>query len=705
VPGVVRWFVVASMSGLAGTHVPRSTPAALAAGVQNPVQIENAKAGTRTWRLTSPARDREIEGYASLTSVSKGGTIHLLVSTSAPSYQIDVYRMGWYGGLGARQVAGPIQQTGRRQPMPAADPATGLIDCNWTHPYALTTANARDASDWPSGVYLAKLTARGSQKQSYVIFVVREDARRSDFLFQSSVTTMQAYNNWGGKSLYTFNSVDGRNATKVSFNRPYGASPWDVDAAQGVGAGEFLTNVQPPDQTPSAGFEYNMVRFLEREGYDVTYATNLDTHRDGASLMNHRGFLSVGHDEYWSWAMRNHVEAARGRGVGLGFFSGNSCYWQVRFEPSPATRGADRVMVCYKGTSDPHHADPATRHLTTDKWRRAAVNRSEDRLMGVMTSGERASADYVVKAATSWVFAGTNLQDGDTLARLAGYETDQIFPNGNSPPGTLNLAEATYPQGMANMVTYPAIGGGTVFATGSIFWSWGLDEDYTLPALRDSRLSPAVQQITRNVLARFQVALPPITFTDAFATTTRDATKWTLGVIDEGRRSYQATVPISQGNGTLTIRPLAATAGMNFTGYDSAQVWDLTGRSAAVQVLTTTHSSSAANTILALSLDSLNWYRFVLEGGSLHLQQRVNGVKTNLPLRHDTSAHAWWRIRHVPATDLILWETSADGATWTVRRTEARLLDIVGMTVELQAGTYQSETNPGVATFGGFALR
>jgi hypothetical protein len=697
VPGLSRLFVV---GGLILGHAELSD-----AAVQNPTQIENAKAGTRTWRLTSPARDREIEGYASLTSVNKGGTIDLLVSTWDPSYQIDVYRMGWYGGLGARQVRGPIQQTGHRQPMPVADPTTGLIDCGWTHPYTLVAANAADASDWPSGVYLAKLTASTSRKQSYILFVVREDARRSDLLFQSSVTTMQAYNHWGGKSLYTFNSADRLSATKVSFNRPYAANPWDVNAAQGVGAGEFLANVQPPDETPSAGFEYNMVRFLEREGYDVTYATNLDTHRDGASLMNHKGFLSVGHDEYWSWPMRNHVEAARGRGVGLGFFSGNSCYWQVRFEPSPATGGADRVMVCYKGTSDPYHANRATTHLTTDKWRSAAVNRSEDRLMGVMMSGDQASADYVVKAASHWVFAGTNLENGDTLARLAGYETDQIFADGNSPPGTVNLAEARHPRGMANMVTYPALGGGTVFSTGSIFWTWGLDDDYSVPALRDSRLSSAVQQIARNVLARFQAVLAPVTFTDTFATTIRDASRWTLGVIDEGPGSHQATVPFSQGDGTLTIRPLAATGGLNFAGYDSAQVWDITGRGAAVQVLTTTNASSAASTILALSLDSLNWYRCAFEGGELHLQQRVNGVKTTVSLPYSASAHAWWRIRHVPASDAILWETSADGITWATRRTETRRLDIVGMTVELQAGTYRSETSPGVATFARFALQ
>jgi hypothetical protein len=215
------------------------------------IQIENERPGTRIWQLTNPAEYGEIEGYASLTSVNRGGEIKLFVNTSEPSYTIDVYRMGWYGGAGARLVVSHIQRPGVRQPIPDPDAETGLIECNWSDPYIVTTTNPADPTDWLSGVYLAKLTTVGG-KQSYIIFVVREDERPSDYLFQSSATTFQAYNNWGGKSLYQFNSV-GRAARKVSFNRPYAPSENPV-AAFGSGAGEFLTNNSPGDRISSAGW-------------------------------------------------------------------------------------------------------------------------------------------------------------------------------------------------------------------------------------------------------------------------------------------------------------------------------------------------------------------------------------------------------------------------------------------------------------------
>src|SRR5262249_47364951 len=155
-----------------------------------------------------------------------------------------------------------------------------------------------------------------------IYFVVRDDLKRSDLLFQTSVTTYQAYNNWSDFSLYTEPQ-----ASQVSFDRPY---------SRGNGSGDFLF------------WEYSLMRFLEREGYDVTYTTNLDTHLRGDLLKDHKAFLSVGHDEYWTWEMRNNVEAARDAGVHLGFFGANICYWQIRLEASGCTGDANRVIVGYK---------------------------------------------------------------------------------------------------------------------------------------------------------------------------------------------------------------------------------------------------------------------------------------------------------------------------------------------------------------------
>jgi hypothetical protein len=510
------------------TTVP-SVESPIPTGRNNPTIIENLKPGTTDWQLTNPATKREIEGYASLTSVNRGEEIKLFVNTKEPNYTIEIYRMGWYGGAGGRQVSPLITRKTVRQPLPIINEATGLIECNWKNPYVLRIPdNPNDATQWASGFYLAKLTANRSGKQSYIIFVVRDDSRPADILFQSSVTTHQAYNNWGGMSLYRWNSR-GKQASKVSFNRPYAISP-NKAAAYGVGAGEFLTNVQPKRRTSSAGWEYNMVRWLERSGYDVTYSTDIDTHENYIDentgkpiLLLHKAFLSVGHDEYWSWKMRQNVEAARDNGVSLGFFSSNTCYWQIRFEPSRITQDINRTIVAYKEsvTLDPfmRDASPDNDNLVTTNWRRKPVNLPEDALIGVMYETFQVNADiHINQTAPKWLLADTQLSQNNTqalrenskaplkeirLQGLLGYEVDRMF--GNAPPNTIRIAHSPYRYGKgtryADMTVYTADSGATVFATGTMQWSWGLD-DYNTPQLRPSVMSADAQAITRNILAR-----------------------------------------------------------------------------------------------------------------------------------------------------------------------------------------------------------
>lgn len=481
----------------------------------NPVQQENARPGTAEWRLTNPALHHEIEGYASLTSVNRGYPINFYVHTQDSFYRLEIYRMGWYGGAGARLVHGPVTLPGISQPMPSMDAQTGLVECAWQDPYILVVGSETDQETWVSGIYLAKLTAGTSGAQAYIIFVVRDETRPSDFLFQSSVTTYQAYNNWGGKSLYDFNSAGGRRAHTVSFNRPYAISS-NSAAAYGNGAGDFLTNnaVPPTDASSPSGWEYNMVRWLEREGYDVTYSTNVDTHTNARLLDRHKGWLSVGHDEYWTWQMRAHVEDGRDRGVHLAFFSGNVCYWQIRLEPSAITGEPDRTIVSYKDDApslDPYAREElGNRHLMTVHWRDEPVNRPEESLIGVMYDGNPVDADIVISEPDHWTMAGTGLRPGDRLPRLLGYEADRVF--GSPPPGATILAESPYMfEGRphrAHMTVYALPTGATVFAAGTIQWSWGLD-DFNVPNLRKSSLNPNVQQITRNVLARFRQGVSP----------------------------------------------------------------------------------------------------------------------------------------------------------------------------------------------------
>lgn len=459
----------------------------------NPIVEENTLPGTSDWRLDRPAVGREIEGYASATSVQRGQPIALYVNTAEPNYVLEVFRIGWYQGLGARRLFGPVALRGVPQPMPAMDADTGLVDCAWTRPFVLGTG-----ADWTSGIHLARLTAAESGAQSYILFVVRDDERAADLMVQLPVTTYQAYNAWGGKSLYHWGSSERQRAAKVSFHRPYAANAQNPAAAFGMGAGEFLTNLQPHGAhypVSNAGWDVNMVRWLEREGFDVAYGTNLDTHDRAPSRKQCKAFLSIGHDEYWTREMRDHVEAARDAGVHLAFFGANCAYWQVRME--------GRVMVCHKkAKADPLFASDAA--STTDKWRSTAVNRPEEALIGVMYDGDPVDGDIVVAAAEHWAFAGTGLAAGDALPGLLGYEVDCV--QGCGPVDVQILAASPWAaqgdsgkQGTSHMSLYRAASAATVFATGSMQWAWGLD-DFNAPTLRSSRLNEAAQRITRNVL-------------------------------------------------------------------------------------------------------------------------------------------------------------------------------------------------------------
>jgi hypothetical protein len=485
----------------------------------NPIAIENAKPGDADWLLARSATARQIEGYAGATSVDRGDAIDLFVHTAAPAYTLEVFRIGWYAGAGARRVLGPLTQNGVRQPMPAMQPDTGLVDCAWGDPVRITTRDAATGEPWCSGVHLARLTECEGGTQSYILFVVRDDAGDADALVQLPVTTYQAYNYWGGKSLYHWGSdwgFPGERASQVSFNRPYAANAQNPAAAYGMGAGEFLANLQPHPDTYgpcNAGWDVNMVRWLEREGWHVAYSTNLDTHRNGAALRRHRAWLSIGHDEYWSLTMRDQVQAARDAGVHLGFFGANNAYWQVRLEPSAASGTPDRIMVCHKkARRDPLYAIDRRAAQLTDQWRCDALQRPEEQLIGVMYTADPVEGDLVVAAPEHWAFEGTGLAAGDTLPGLLGYEVDRVHDEAlaaergltilcASPWRKMKQPDAT---GIAHMATYTAASGADVFATGTIQWAWGLD-DFNVPALRASRRLPAAERITANVLRRFGV--------------------------------------------------------------------------------------------------------------------------------------------------------------------------------------------------------
>lgn len=653
----------------------------------NPISTENAQPGTTEWMLTSPATQREIEGYASSTSVAPGGAIDLFVNTAAVAYTIEIYRLGWYAGKGGRLMVPAIERPGRVQVDPTPD-TDGLVECDWADPYALTIPN-----DWTSGVYVARLTTKGTGKQSYIPFVVRDDVRLSTYLAQSSVTTFQAYNNWGGKSLYDFNSTGGVRASRVSFLRPY-ALGLNPESAAGVGAGELITNLQGTAQTGPMGWELPMVRFLEREGLDVSYVTNVDVHRDADLVGKHKVFLSMGHDEYWSSAMRDHVEYARDHGsTSLAFFSGNVSYWQIRLLSSKGN-APNATILCTKNAATDPVALGGDAYATTVLFRDPLVGRGEEGLGGVAFQDYGVNADLVVDEPSSWVFTGTNLTAGAKLPGLLGYEVDGL----TEPPipGARRITRSgwTSPQGTgyseAAVRALPS--GAETFAIGSIQAAWGLDSHRPPGVTQPNVESPLMQQVARNVLARLAAPRPArarsaALLDEAFGGEL-DRDRWALRTISEGAAAFDPAVGVAVTGGRLTVTTLANANGLHHGGLATARTLPMMCGSVRVELVQAAAGASS-DTTLSIAVDAGRFYRATVEGTALVFGAN-NGAMTQTAIAYDPAQHRHLRIRHDCPTDSVVFETSPDKTTWTVRRTVPRDVDLRAAHVELEAGTFQS---------------
>ena len=454
----------------------------------NPIEQENRLPGTTAWQWSNLAtydlqthRYPEIEGYARATSAIAGDTLTFSVSTTAPTFTAAIYRLGWYQGKGGRLLKTLANIPGHFYPMPPMDPYTGLLDPPWPMAFSLYV----DPS-WVTGMYVVKLTS-ATGKQGYIPFVVRS-ARPAAFVFVHGDTTDQAYNPWGGKSLYNFNSTSGKRAYKVSFNRP-------------------LANQTVPGMGFLLLWEYPMIRWFEQKGYDLEYVSSVDIHNSANLLKGHSGILIVGHNEYWTKEMRDHLEAAVTSGVNLANFAANSLWWQIRYEPSRTTALANRIIVCYKDAA----LDPLTRkdnsHVTVN-FISSPVHRPEQLFLGNMSGSSCTPSPcyypLVVADASNWIFAGTNLKNGDLIGDIVGYEYDKVNPHYLTPPGDQIIATSP----VSNSTVYTTQSGARVFDGGSIEWSWGLDP-YNLGYHHKNVVSSAVQQITQNILQNFLTSPTP----------------------------------------------------------------------------------------------------------------------------------------------------------------------------------------------------
>jgi len=504
---------------------------ATAAG-SNPIQQENSLPGTPNWDgFASDLGPDTISGFGSKISVNHGDSLDFYVTTTAPSFTIDIFRTGYYQGIGARLVQPLGSFTGLHQAIPAPDRVTGIIACtNWTK-----TTTLQIPATWVTGVYLAKLTS-STGYSSFIFFVVRDDGGTEDLVFQTSVTTYQAYNTWGGTSLYNnltnMSVYPYAHATKVSFDRPF--NPGDSN-----GAGHYLF------------YEYKFVYWLESLGYNVTYTTDVDTDLRTPALTNHKGFLSVGHDEYWSLAMRNNVQNAINSGVNVAFFSANTMYWQIRFEPNAAGL-PDRIEVGYKDfatDTTPPGPDPqwgVNNAIVTTNWRDPTVNEPENGVMGVMFEQQTDNSyAYVIQDANSWIYDNTGFVEGSSVRGIVGYEYDKVWDNGFTPAGLTVLSNSPVHgccggfSSDANSTIYTAPSGARVFAAGTIQWSWGLAN-----VEGNTFANAGIQQTTANILNNFIFGPTP----NAGLSTT--SLSFNGGVI--GRTSATQTITLTS-NGTADL--------------------------------------------------------------------------------------------------------------------------------------------------------
>ena len=461
------------------------------------IRAENDQPGTTDWQLTytrvepkTQYRCPWIEGYVSKASLPAGDSLDFMVSTNpAGRFKIDLYRLGYYGGKGGRHMTtlGPFN--GKTQD----DPAVGserLRECAWT-----PCATFEIPKDWVSGVYLGKLSLIDDRLQSYVIFIVRDD-RKADLLFQCSDNTWQAYNRWPGNyALYDDGESSWalKSGTKVSYDRPYGKYCQILDNPLSQGSGEFLL------------WEFPLAYWMEKEGYDVTYCSNTDVHADASTLARVKGFLSVGHDEYWSLEQFNHVKAAVDNGLNAAFFSGNTCCFVSPFDPS-STGQPNRIIERagrYGGLSEveKQKMGPFKIHDAPN----------EATLIGARTTTPyNGSGDWIIADDSSWIFKNAGVKNGDSIPGLIGWE---FHGEPADIPGLNIVAEgiatnAGDEQAHWTATTYPGPKGNWVFNAATIWWAQGLSvppghmppiSHYGRPHGEDER----VQQITRNILDRF----------------------------------------------------------------------------------------------------------------------------------------------------------------------------------------------------------
>ncbi len=569
-------IVMLSASGPAAAADPCTAP------VTNKVACENTKPGLppSEWQI-SGIGDPSIQGFATSMSVNLGQTVNFKIKTPSSNYHINILRLGYYGGDGARLIASNIKPSAKlpqTQPNCLTSSETGLIDCgNWSN-----SASWAVPSSAVSGLYIAQLVRDDTGGESQIFFVVRDDSSHSSVVFKTSDSTWEAYNAYGGNSLYSCSvscppgEPEGYKAAyAVSYNRPFDGT---LETDNGVSDPFYA--------------EYQLIRFLERNGYDLSYVSQHDLDASGSLLQNHKVFVSSDHDEYWTADERQSVETARNAGVNLAFFSGNELFWKTRWlASSDGSNTPYRTLVSYKETHFPSPVDPAGPNTSTSTWRDPRFSppgdagRPENNLSGQLFLVNAGTSDIQVPGSFAKMRFWRNtpvskLTSSQTLTLspgtgTLGYEWDVNPDNGFRPAGRVSLSSTTvngvqtftdYGTSITNstpathsLSLYRAPSGALVFGAGTVQWSWGLDNtnawDSEVTDPSENPPDPTMQQATVNLLADMNAQ--PATLQSGLIATTKstDTTAPTATIT-----SPSSGANLADGN-TVTISGTATDAG------------------------------------------------------------------------------------------------------------------------------------------------
>jgi hypothetical protein len=447
-------------------------PDPLDAGVlplrHSPILDENQRPGGSGWRLGNPST--QLAAFADRTSALPGEQVSIRAGAAvAADVTWELWRLGYYGGAGGRRLAsgGPVKVAVWANSV--FDPTTGSVSAPWPVAFAVTVPAGAT-----TGAYLVKVTS--ALGETYSTFVVREPMLGAPILYPVSTNTYQAYNAWGGTSLYRNQRSDWKpwHAYAVSFDRPY----------QNNGAGELFA------------MDRGFITFAEAQGYDIAYVTDTDLDRDPGLIERRRMLLLQGHTEYWTAAMRLAVEKGIAQGANVAFLASNSAYWQVRFADS-----SRRLLIAYKefASLDPATStDPA--HVTT-RWRDPPLNRPENAMIGGMFgSWLWTAAPLRVVDPSMWLWTGAGVEPGTIIAGVYGSEVDKRFDNGVQPSGVEVVANGLVESHNARLAPgettiYPTPAGGLVFNAGSITFSRALSNV--------GRWDARIQQFVANLFSRF----------------------------------------------------------------------------------------------------------------------------------------------------------------------------------------------------------